>query len=104
MGSFGKAKVPTLWIYSANDTFFRPELAQAMFAKFVQKGGTGRLVIAPPFGHALLSRVEGINIWAPYSDEYLHELRVRNGVKMTQGSIEQLDPARFSGDAGLPSL
>jgi dienelactone hydrolase len=82
MGSFGKAKVPTLWIYSENDTFFRPELAQAMFEGFLRNGGKGRLVIAPPFGHALLSREEGRNIWASYGDEFLHELNVGNGIKM----------------------
>ncbi len=84
MGGFGKSKVPTLWIYSENDTFFRPELAQAMFAEFVRNGGVGRLVIAPPFGHALLSRMDGIDIWAPYCDEYLHKLRAQS-VKMAHG-------------------
>jgi len=46
-GGFGRARVPTLWIYSANDTFFRPELAKAMFREFVRQGSTGSLVIAP---------------------------------------------------------
>ena len=74
MGSFGKAKVPTLWIYAENDTFFRPELAQAMFEEFSKNGGKGKLVIAPPVGHALLSRVEAREIWSPFSDQFLYEL------------------------------
>jgi len=74
MGSFGKAKVPTLWIYSENDSFFRPKLAQAMFEDFSRNGGKGKLVIAPPLGHALLNRAEAIKIWSPYSDEFLYEL------------------------------
>jgi dipeptidyl aminopeptidase/acylaminoacyl peptidase len=74
MGAFGKAKIPTLWIYSENDSFFGPELAQAMFADFTRNGGKGRLVIAPPFGHGLLSREQGRDIWAPYSDTFLSEL------------------------------
>jgi len=88
MGSFGKAMVPTLWIYSEDDPFFGPELAQEMFEYYVRNGGKGKLVIAPPFGHALLSRVEGRNIWAPYGDDFLHELEVENGVKMALGRIE----------------
>jgi dienelactone hydrolase len=88
MGSFGKAKVPTLWIYSEDDPFFGPELAQAMFEDFLRNGGKGKLVIAPPFGHALLSRVEGRNIWAPFGDEFLYELMVGNGVKMALGEID----------------
>lgn len=87
MGGFGKAKVPTLWIYSADDTYFGPELAQAMFEEFARNGGKGRLVIAPPLGHSLLSREETINVWAPYGDEYLRELKVRNGIKMALGRI-----------------
>ncbi len=79
MGSFGKAKVPTLWIYSENDVFFRPELARAMFEDFMRNGGTGRLVIAPPLGHSLLSLREGRNLWASYGDEFLDELKVQNG-------------------------
>jgi hypothetical protein len=53
-----------------------------MFDGFLNNGGKGKLVIAPPFGHALLSREEGRDLWAPYSDEFLHELRVGNSIKM----------------------
>jgi len=74
MGSFGKAKVPTLWIYSENDNFFRPELAQAMFEEYSKNGGKGKLVIAAPVGHALLSRVEARDVWSPFSDQFLYEL------------------------------
>lgn len=89
MGSFGKAKIPTLWIYSQDDPFFGPQLAQEMFEDYVRNGGNGKLVIAPPFGHALLSRVEGRDIWAPHGDEFLHELQVGNGVKMASGKSDE---------------
>lgn len=82
MGSFGKARIPTLWIYSEDDPFFGPQLAQEMFEDYVRNGGKGKLVIAPPFGHALLSRAEGRDIWAPHGDEFIHELQAGNGVKM----------------------
>ncbi len=75
MGSFGKARVPTLWVYSENDNFFRPELAKEMFEDFLRNGGRGKLVIAPPFGHSLLGREDGIAIWASYADEFLDELK-----------------------------
>ncbi|HET6516008.1 MAG TPA: alpha/beta fold hydrolase [Thermodesulfovibrionales bacterium] len=88
MGSFGKAKVPTLWIYSENDPFFRPALAKAMFEDFLKNGGKGRLVIAPPFGHALLSQKEGREIWAPYSDEFLRGLNGGNGGNRAQAPLD----------------
>ncbi len=82
MGSFGKTKVPTLWIYSEDDVFFGPELAQAMFGEFVRNGGKGRLVMIPPCGHTLISREETINMWAAYGDEYLHKLKLRPDIKV----------------------
>lgn len=78
MGSFGKTKVPTLWIYAENDGFFRPELVQAMFEDFSKNGGNGKLVIAPPLGHALLNRAEAIKIWAPLGDDFLYQLAPEN--------------------------
>jgi len=81
MGSFGKAKVPTLWIYSENDSFFGPDLAHAMFNEFLKNGGNGKLVITQPFGHSLLIDREGSRIWAPYGDEFLDQLNLGHRLK-----------------------
>jgi pimeloyl-ACP methyl ester carboxylesterase len=85
MGSFGKAKIPTLWIYSSDDSFFGPDLARAMFNAFVRNGGKGRLSIIPPFGHALLSKQEGIMQWAPYADTFLEELEATPPLHVAAG-------------------
>jgi len=85
MGSFGKARVPTLWVYSSDDSFFGPDLARGMFDAFVRNGGKGRLSIIPPFGHALLSRQEGIALWAPYADAFLEELNAAPPAQVTAG-------------------
>jgi dienelactone hydrolase len=57
-GDFGKTvRVPSLWIYSKNDHFFGPDLAQRMFAAFKNSGAPGELIIAPPYqrdGHNLI--------------------------------------------------
>ncbi|HAM53262.1 MAG TPA: dipeptidyl aminopeptidase [Nitrospiraceae bacterium] len=89
MGSFGKAKVPTLWIYSEDDPFFRPALARAMFKDFLRNGGKGKLVIAPPFGHALLSQEDQINMWTPYGDEFLYEMKVGKDIRMDFSSAQK---------------
>lgn len=88
MGSFGVAKVPTLWIYSENDTFFRPDLAKSMFDEFVKNGGKGQLIIAPPFGHSLFGRREGRKIWAPYVDDFLDVIDLGNGKKSDWAKID----------------
>jgi pimeloyl-ACP methyl ester carboxylesterase len=85
MGSFGKAKIPTLWIYSSDDSFFGPDLAREMFGAFARNGGKGRLSIIPPLGHALLSRQEGIMQWAPYADRFLEELEAVHPLQATAG-------------------
>ena len=42
-------RVPTLWLYSQNDSYFPPWLAREMSAAFRQAGGPAEFVILPPF-------------------------------------------------------
>jgi dienelactone hydrolase len=46
----GGNRSPQLWLYSANDSFFGPELARRLHAAFVSAGGTARLAIVPAHG------------------------------------------------------
>ena len=62
-----------LWIYSANDHFFSPLLAQRFYKAFTQAGGKAQFILAPPFGddgHHLFS-LAGVPTWAPMVDEFL---------------------------------
>jgi len=78
-GKFGQgARTPMVWIYSENDTFFAPALAQAMYNAFVDSGGSASLRIVPPFeddGHELMAKRDGLRVWAPIVDEFLKSLR-----------------------------
>jgi dienelactone hydrolase len=73
-GVFGKhAKVPMLWIYSRNDHFFSPALAQRFYDSFASAGGKATVLMVAPFeddGHHLFSQ-RGIPIWAPLVDDFL---------------------------------
>jgi pimeloyl-ACP methyl ester carboxylesterase len=54
-------RVPTLWIYARNDTFYPIRSVRADFAGFKAAGGTGRMVEldGPGFdGHALFSWID----------------------------------------------
>lgn len=68
------ARVPSLWIYSENDTYFGPALAQRMFSAYRSQGGTGEFRLLPAFaddGHTLFSRRAGVPQWRPLLDSFL---------------------------------
>jgi pimeloyl-ACP methyl ester carboxylesterase len=71
---FGKtSRIPMLWVYSQNDHFFGPALADKFKDAFTGQGGVVSLVRAAAFGddgHHLFS-VRGAPIWTGYVDEYL---------------------------------
>lgn len=77
-GVFGAAaKVPTLWLYAENDTFFGPELSQRIAAAFVAAGGDAEYHLLPAVrgdGHALMSTAGEEATWAPYLKKFLSRL------------------------------
>jgi dienelactone hydrolase len=73
--TLGKSsRTPMLWIYSENDTFFRPDLVQRLSAAFIASGGRAQLIDAPAFGsdgHLLF--LYGISIWTKMVDDFLRQ-------------------------------
>ncbi len=67
MARYGAAaRVPELWIYSANDRFFGPALARRMYRAFVAAGGRAEYVQAPESGidgHGYFARA--VDDWVP---------------------------------------
>jgi dienelactone hydrolase len=76
-GMFGKsATTPMLWIYTANDSFFAPPIARAMWREFTSAGGKGEFEQLGPFGedgHHLFFGPGGSAIWGPFVERYLAE-------------------------------
>ena len=72
---FGRAsRIPMLWIYSENDTYFGPDLAKRMHAAFTGAGGNAEFQMLPPFGsdgHFLINSPDGIPLWAPLVSKFL---------------------------------
>jgi dienelactone hydrolase len=73
---FGKtSRVPMLWVYATNDSFFGPDLAHRLYDGFRGNGGNAKFIAAPPYGddgHYLYS-VVGRPQWTPYVDGFLRE-------------------------------
>jgi pimeloyl-ACP methyl ester carboxylesterase len=70
-------KVPSIWFYGDNDSVFAPPVWHAMYAGYVAGGGVAELVAYGSFmtdSHNLLGFPEGLEIWAPKVDTFLHNL------------------------------
>jgi dienelactone hydrolase len=78
-GRYGStARVPTLWLYTANDSFFEPTLARRMVEAYDTAGGKATLRALGAFaqdGHALAGSEYGVAIWSGPVSQFLDGLR-----------------------------
>ena len=61
-------RLPSLWFYGDNDSYFSPETYRAMFASYTAAGAPARLVAFGTFGsdsHSLFGSRAGAPIWQP---------------------------------------
>ena len=75
------ASTPMLWVFTANDSFFAPQIATQVHEAFVSSGGKADLVQLGPFGtdgHSLFFGRGGSAIWGPLVEKYL-AARARGG-------------------------
>jgi dienelactone hydrolase len=78
-GAFGKnARVPMLWFYTENDTFFGPELSKRMHEAYTAAGGDAEYHLLPPFGsegHFFIDSPDAIPQWSPLVAQFLDKHR-----------------------------
>lgn len=80
--AWGKtARVPTLWLYAANDGYWGPELPKRMFAAWRAAGAPAELWAAPDYphhddGHYIFGHAKGWQFWGK---------RVAEALKKTPG-------------------
>jgi dienelactone hydrolase len=76
---FGRtSRVPTLWIYTENDSYFAPRLSGAMAGAFRIAGGKVDYQLLPPFGadgHFLAESESADTVWGPVVERFLAGLR-----------------------------
>ena len=76
---FGRtARVPMLWIYIENDTFFGPDLSKRMHAAYTGAGGSAEYHLMPPFGsdgHFFIDSPDAIPQWSPLVSQFLDKHR-----------------------------
>ena len=73
--SYGtRSRVPTLWLYAENDSYFAPVLVRRMHAAFTHGGGDAKLDLFGPVGedgHQLWRLFDGLMLWLPALDRFL---------------------------------
>ncbi|MGM4992257.1 invasion associated locus B family protein [Tardiphaga sp. 841_E9_N1_2] len=76
-GEFGRtARVPMLWIYSENDSYFGPDLTKRMHRAFIEAGGNAEYRMLPPFGsdgHFMIDSGDAVPIWSPLVAQFLEK-------------------------------
>ncbi len=76
-GDFGRtARVPMLWIYAENDTYFGPELTKRMHDAFTAAGGDAEYHLLPAFGndgHFMINSADAVPLWAPLVSQFLEK-------------------------------
>lgn len=72
------ARIPTLWIYAENDSYFAPSLVRRMADAWRDGGGRVDLALVPAFGlegHRLAEADDGASVWAPIVAGFLARLK-----------------------------
>jgi dienelactone hydrolase len=72
------ARLPTLWIYTENDSYFGPTLARQMSDAYRKAGGIIEFHLLEPFGgegHTLFLTRSGEKVWGPIVEKFLASLR-----------------------------
>ena len=69
-----QTRVPSLWFYGDNDSFFTTSTYRAMFDRYTSSGGAARLVAFGLFGtdaHNMFGSRTGSSIWQPEVTQFL---------------------------------
>jgi dienelactone hydrolase len=69
-----KTRIPSLWFYAENDSYFQPDLSKRLTDAYRQGGGRAEIHLLPPVGsdgHNLITSREGEALWAPILEKFL---------------------------------
>jgi len=96
-GEYGaSSRLPSLWFYGDNDSYFRPETFRAMHAAYTGAGGTAKLVAFGrwPHGdaHAMFSSRAGRAVWLPEVEALLARVGLPTRVVAPVASPAQAAP------------
>jgi dienelactone hydrolase len=68
------ARLPTLWLYAENDSYFGPALSKRLVEAFRSAGGHAEYHLFPPIGddgHQMIANPDAVAIWGPVVAKFL---------------------------------
>lgn len=107
-------RVPSLWFYGENDSYFNSNTSRAMFERYTTAGGKARLVEFGRFGndsHAMFASRAGAPIWQPEVSKFLASVGLpyetlapyrRFGTVVLMNTPPRTDFAPLEDEAKLP--
>ena len=114
-GAYGEhARVPSLWLYGANDSLWPALLIPKMFATYTANGASARMVDVGVYkhdSHCLPEDRDGVNIWWPPVKAFLARAGMPTGIKYRvadpvkpeatgYAAIDSVDAVPFIDEAG----
>jgi dienelactone hydrolase len=95
-GRYGHAtRVPALFFYGDNDSYWSPPVWQAMAKRYNDEGGHARVVAFGNFGndaHNMFGSTAGVAIWLPEVERFFRELGLPFGKRQGIALIEHALP------------
>ncbi|ALK98174.1 dienelactone hydrolase [Massilia sp. WF1] len=100
-------KIPSLWMYGANDSLFGPELVARMHDAFEQAGGKAQLVEYAAFkrdSHGMLASRDGEKVWLADTMRFLDQVGMPTKVlyKVPEPPLPQ--PTNFASIGDVASV
>jgi dienelactone hydrolase len=108
------AKIPSLWMYGANDSLFGPDLSRSMHGAYALAGGHAKLVEYGPFkrdSHGMLASRDGEKVWLAETEQFLQQVGMPTKVlyevpapplppKTDYAKVDDIDKVPFLSDNG----
>ncbi|MES2832823.1 MAG: CocE/NonD family hydrolase [Pseudomonadota bacterium] len=94
-----KTRIPSLWFYGANDSYFDPALAATLHEAFVSAGGSARLIAFSAFkqdAHAMSGSRDGVKIWWPETERFLKQLGMPTDEVVSLGAEPRLPKTAYA--------
>ncbi len=95
----GQSRVPTIWFYGENDSYFNHGLARQMHDAYTNAGGNATLVAFGPFkgdAHAMSGSRDGIKIWWPETEKFLRQIGMPSDEVFEVAERPQLPKSEFA--------